>query len=211
MVPSSEHILLLSDFNVRVGADQESWPSVLGHHGIGKMNDNSQRLLELCCYHNLRVTNTFFKNKACHKVSWRHPMSKHWHQLDLVITRRDSLNNVCNTRSYHRADCNTDHSLIASRVKLTPKKIYHSKQMYHHEQSAKDKWSSLRKTIYSAALLIFGKREQRKEEHICKAKCNALVDYKRHPSQKNLLTLRAARNKAPRTARRCGNRYLLQL
>ena len=122
MVPSSEHILLLGDFNARVGA------SVLGHHGIGKMNYNSQRLLELCCYHNLCVTNAFFQNKTCHKVSWRYPMSKHWHQLDLVITWRDSLNNVCNTRSYHSADCNTDHSLIASRVKLTPKRIYHSKQ-----------------------------------------------------------------------------------
>ncbi|XP_068671122.1 craniofacial development protein 2-like [Montipora foliosa] len=68
------------------------------------------------------------RNKACHKVSWRHPRSKHWHQLDLVVTRRDSINSVCNTRAYHSADCDTDHSLIASKVKLKPKKLHHTKQ-----------------------------------------------------------------------------------
>ena len=127
-IPATEHIYLLGDFNARVGADRESWPNVLGHHGIGKMNENGQRLLELCCYRKLCVTNTYFQNKACHKVSWRHPRSKHWHQLDMIITKRDSLNNVCNTRSYQSADCDTDHSLIATKVKLKPKRFYHSKR-----------------------------------------------------------------------------------
>ena len=127
-IPATEHIYLLGDFNARVGADRESWPNVLGHYGIGKMNENGQRLLELCCYRKLCVTNTYFQNKACHKVSWRHPRSKHWHQLDMIITKRDSLNNVCNTRFYQSADCDTDHSLIATKVKLKPKKFYHSKR-----------------------------------------------------------------------------------
>ena len=104
-IPASEHIYLLGDFNARVGADRESWPRVLGHHGIGKLNENGQRLLEFCCFHNLCVTNTYFQNKDRRKASWRHPRSNHWHQLDLVITRADSINNVCNTRAYHSADC----------------------------------------------------------------------------------------------------------
>ena len=98
-IPKTKQLYILGDFNARVGADHEAWPTCLGHHGMGKMNENGQRLLELCCHHGLSITNTFFENKPCHKVSWRHPRSGHWHQLDLVITIRDALNNVLNTRS----------------------------------------------------------------------------------------------------------------
>ena len=63
-----EPMFILSDFNARVGADHSSWPACLGHHGIGKMNENGQRLLELCCHHGLCITNTYFKIKPQHGV-----------------------------------------------------------------------------------------------------------------------------------------------
>ena len=126
-IPSSEGCYLLGDFNARVGADHTAWPTCLGPQGIGKMNDNGQRLLELCCQYGLCVTNTYFMCKHRHKVSWRHPRSHQWHQLDLVITRRADLGNILHTRSFHSADCNTDHALICSKVRLTSKKIYHTK------------------------------------------------------------------------------------
>ena len=71
-------------------------------------------------------TATLIKCKELHKASWRHPRSR-WHQLDLVITRRADLRSVLHTRSYHSADCDTDHSLIASKVRLKPRKIHHGK------------------------------------------------------------------------------------
>lgn len=67
-------------------------------------------------------------NKVYHNASWRYPRSNHWRQLDLVTTRRDSLNNVCNTRAYHNAQCDTDHSLISSKIKLKCKNLYYSKK-----------------------------------------------------------------------------------
>ena len=126
-VPSKEALFIMGDFNARVGADCEAWPSVIGHHGVGKMNENGQRLLELCSFHKLAVTNTFFQHKDRHKVSWRHPRSKHWHQLDMTLTKRRDLNNVQNTRSMHSADCDTDHILIRSKIQLVPRKMHHSK------------------------------------------------------------------------------------
>ncbi|XP_047120326.1 craniofacial development protein 2-like [Schistocerca piceifrons] len=86
-VPSTETLYILGDFNVTVGSDKDIWPNCLGHHGVGKMNENGQRLLEVCCFYGLCITNTYFQLKDQHKVSWRHPRSHHWHQLDLVIAR----------------------------------------------------------------------------------------------------------------------------
>ena len=94
--------------------------------GIGNMNENGQRLLETCSFNDLYVTNTFLKNKP--QVSWRHPRSKQWHQLDMIITRRRALHHVKNTRTYHSADCNSDHSPVVSNIKLIWKKIYRTKQ-----------------------------------------------------------------------------------
>ena len=54
-VPKSEKLILLGDFNVRVGNDRESWPVTIGAFGIGKINDTGQRLLDLC----LCVANTY--------------------------------------------------------------------------------------------------------------------------------------------------------
>ena len=93
-VPSKEALFIMRDFNARVGADWEAWPSIIGDHGIGKMNENGQRLLELCSFRNLAITSTFFEHKDQHKVSWRHPRSKHWHQLDMILCKKRDLNSV---------------------------------------------------------------------------------------------------------------------
>ena len=49
-IPNSDAIYLLGDFNARVGADHGAWPSCLSVHRRSKINDNGQRLLELCCF-----------------------------------------------------------------------------------------------------------------------------------------------------------------
>ena len=79
-------------------------------------------------YHELCITNTFFGTKPHHRVSWRHPRSKHWHQLDLILMRQMHLKNFLVTRTYHSTDCDTDHSLVCCRVKLQPKMFPHTKQ-----------------------------------------------------------------------------------
>ena len=186
-IPSKEEVVLLGEFNARVGCDHDSWPSCLGQFGVGKMNDNDQRLLELCTYHNLCIANSFFKTKPQHKVSWRHPLSKHWHQLDLILVRRTAIKNVLLTRSYHSADCDTDHSLVCCKIKLQPKRYHRGKKQGYPRidvskmsqpdlveqfarrfeselktsqtgDSAMEKWATLRDAIHRTALAIFGRK-----------------------------------------------------
>ena len=102
-VPNNEQLILLGDFNARVGADHDKWPSCMGQFGVGKINENGQRLLELCTYHDLCIANSYFRTKRQHKVSWRHPPLK-------ALAPIGSDHNqayILHARSYHNADCNT--------------------------------------------------------------------------------------------------------
>ena len=100
--------------------------NVLVSTALGRLT-KTVRLLELCSNHHLCTTSSFFPNNKWHKASWMHPRSKHWHQLDHVITRRRLLCSVRNTRTYHSADCNTDNSLVLSKVVLKPRSFHLSK------------------------------------------------------------------------------------
>ena len=131
--------------------------------------------------------------KPQHKVSWRHPHSKHWHQLDLILTRRSALKNVTITRSYQSSDCDTDHSLVCCKIKLQPKKFHHARQpgkpkidttkmsqqnlieqfsavfeekvsAMKHTETATERWTDLCNIMHDTALTTFGRKMAKSED-----------------------------------------------
>ena len=122
-VRKEDKIVLLGDFNARVGREAAVWDGVIGGNGVGKMNSNGLRLLTLCSEFNLTITNTIFRMKNRYKTSWMHPRSKHWRLLDYVIVRKSDLQYVKKTYAIRNAECSTDHRLIASDIawKLRPR------------------------------------------------------------------------------------------
>ncbi|XP_033106174.1 craniofacial development protein 2-like [Anneissia japonica] len=117
-ISPSDKIMLMGDFNARVGQDYITWPKVLEKYGCGKLNSNGEFLLTLCTEHQLAITNTFFNHKPAHKNSWMHSRSKHWHLIDYIIILQRDLVDILDTRAMRGANCSTDHIMIRSITKF---------------------------------------------------------------------------------------------
>ncbi|BHF73847.1 hypothetical protein SprV_0401693100 [Sparganum proliferum] len=123
-VSKADKLVVLGDFNARVGTDHTAWRGVLGLHGLRGSNDNGLLLLRTCVEHRLILTNTFFCLPDREKATWRHPRSRQWHLLDYVLVRRRDQRDVLVTKAIAGADGWTDYRLVISkmRIRLQPRR-----------------------------------------------------------------------------------------
>ncbi|BHF73354.1 hypothetical protein SprV_0401643500 [Sparganum proliferum] len=123
-VSKADKLVVLDDFNARVGTDHTAWRGVLGPHGLRGSNDNGLLLLRTCAEHRLILTNMFFCLPEREKATWRHPRSRQWHLLDYVLVRRRDQRDVLVTKAIAGADGWTDHRLVISkmRIRLQPRR-----------------------------------------------------------------------------------------
>nr|VZI27735.1 unnamed protein product [Spirometra erinaceieuropaei] len=123
-VSKADKLIVLGDFNARVGTDHTAWRGVLGPHGLHGSNDNGLLLLRTCAEHRLILTNTFFCLPEREKATWRHPRSRQWHLLDYVLVRRRDQRDVLLTKAIAGADGWTDHRLVIlkMRIRLQPRR-----------------------------------------------------------------------------------------
>lgn len=118
-IPKHDLIVLAGDLNAKVGGDHMTWPAVIGKFGIGEMNNNGQRVLELCAQNGLLLGATHFQHKDIHKYTWKSPDGKIRNQIDHIIVNRKWKRSLKNVRTYRGADINSDHELVVADVQLS--------------------------------------------------------------------------------------------
>nr|VZI09142.1 unnamed protein product [Spirometra erinaceieuropaei] len=134
-VSKADKLIVLSDFNARVGTDHTAWRGVLGPHDLHGSNDNDLLHLRTCAEHRLIVTNTLFCLPEREKATWRHPRSRQWHLLDYVLVRRRDQRDVLVTKAIAGADGWTDRRLVISKmpIRLQPRRNLLAEKNHLHK------------------------------------------------------------------------------
>ena len=70
----------MGDFNAKVGGSREGIEQAVGPHTTGgELNENGQRLVDLCLNNNLILAKTFFRHKDIYKkLLWQSQTKLIW-------------------------------------------------------------------------------------------------------------------------------------
>lgn len=91
-IPSSDVLLILGDFNARVGSSargDDLWRGVRGRYGVGNCNEAGEDFLQFCTINNFTIMNTWFCKKPIHLATWKHPATRQMHMIDYVVMRAE--------------------------------------------------------------------------------------------------------------------------
>ena len=69
-IPKKDYVIILGDFNAKIGTYQPLWKDSMCKFGIGNINKCSERLLQFCIANELFVANTVFPHLSSRKWTW---------------------------------------------------------------------------------------------------------------------------------------------
>jgi Reverse transcriptase (RNA-dependent DNA polymerase) len=110
-------VVCLGDFNAVTGSARIPSDTVLGPHGSGTPNENSDRLVALCRRHSLRIGGSWFRRKDIHRFSWFSNDGHTKKEIDhvLVGTRWRSL---VSCRAYRGLEFYSDHRPVVAVLRI---------------------------------------------------------------------------------------------
>ena len=118
-IPRHDMIMMMGDWNAKIGARQEGEDGVVGRQGLGvERSENGVRFVSFCAANNLAIVSTMFPHKNIHKYTWTAPNGRVRNQIDHVAVNGKFKRSVWDTRSYRGADCGSDHNLVITTVRL---------------------------------------------------------------------------------------------
>ena len=137
LVKSRDTLLICGDFNAKAKPKndviQEIFMKNIGKYGKGELNENGQYLLEFAKQNDLRLTNTFFKHKPCHRTTWECPNRINEHidsrsgnirrnpyrnQIDYILIRNKNSIKLYDSRSYGGMRTTSDQKPVIADIEI---------------------------------------------------------------------------------------------
>lgn len=85
-----QELIILGDFNSRIGERIRGEEHIMGPHSSGKRNESGQAMIEFAALHNTKITNSFFNETKSHHWTYTSPKNKQF-EIDYILIRNFNL------------------------------------------------------------------------------------------------------------------------
>jgi endonuclease/exonuclease/phosphatase family metal-dependent hydrolase len=123
------NILLIGDFNAKIGSPTAEDRYTMGPWGYGQRNSRGETLIEFCLENQFSIMNTYFKKNQKRRWTWSSPDFKTKNEIDFIIARNTiTIEDIQIINTSHP----TDHRLVRAKLILNCEKKK-SRTSYKHK------------------------------------------------------------------------------
>ena len=120
-IPNKDLVIIMGDFNAKIGSENAGREQVMGRHGEAEINANYGELFaDMCAFNSMVIGGSIFPHKPIHKVTWVSPDNHTENQIDHICINKRFRRSVQDVRVYRGADVASDHHLVVGTPE-TPK------------------------------------------------------------------------------------------
>jgi hypothetical protein len=113
-IVNSREILIAEDFNSRTGGKIINL--VVGPFGEAAINDNDDKLIDICEQNSLKILNGYFQHKRIHQYTWHQDTQELKSIIDYIIARQTSGLKFQDVRVFRGMTVGSDHYLVKAKI-----------------------------------------------------------------------------------------------
>ncbi|KAL0812036.1 hypothetical protein ABMA28_009430 [Loxostege sticticalis] len=117
-IPNRELLLILGDFNSKIGANSQHYSDCVGKFGLGTRNERGERLMQFANENNLIIANSLFQHHPRRLYTWTSPGGKYRNQIDYILVKSRWRTSILNAHTLPGACCGSDHELLITKLRL---------------------------------------------------------------------------------------------
>ncbi|XP_063391796.1 uncharacterized protein LOC134677293 [Cydia fagiglandana] len=127
---ADKNMIVMGDFNGKIGTQQQGEEATIGNYGIGKRNGNGERVVSMAKENNLALLSSFFKNKPERKWTWKSPDGVYKNEIDHIATNQRKV--FMNVEVINQFNFYTNHRMV--RATLYPKARNKTRRHFNFHQ-----------------------------------------------------------------------------
>lgn len=110
-----KNCIIMGDFNAKIGNRIDGEEIFVGPFCSGKRSRNGEKLIQLACENNLKIMNSFYKNRKSNRWTWHSPDGRIKNEIDYILSSRSNIFQDC--RVLNKLNFNSNHRMIRAKIK----------------------------------------------------------------------------------------------